>query len=193
MPSAPALPDYNEAMIRKEDVVQIGRFAKPHGIKGEIALNFTSDIFDRVECEYLIGEMEGILVPFFIEEYRFKNDTTALIKLEGVDNEAEAKEFAGVPVYFPKALFDEDELNDADSWDYFVGFRVTDARYGELGEVVSVDESTANVLLQVVGDGKEWLVPAAEELFDDIDRENKMLYMNLPDGLIDPDAADECF
>lgn len=181
-------------MIRKEDVVEIGRFAKPHGIKGEIALNFTSDIFDRVECEYLIGEIDGILVPFFIEEYRFKNDTTVLVKLEGVDNEAEAKEFAGVPVYFPKALFGDDELNDAASWDYFVGFRVTDARYGELGEVVSVDESTANVLLQVVAaDGKEWLVPAAEELFDDIDHENKMLYMNLPHGLVDPGEAAECF
>ncbi|MCC8171811.1 MAG: ribosome maturation factor RimM [Parabacteroides sp.] len=180
-------------MIRKEDVVEIGRFAKPHGIKGEITLNFTSDIFDRVECEYLIGEIEGILVPFFVEEYRFKNDTVALIKLEGVDNEAAAKEFAGVPVYFPKELFGEEELNGADSWDYFVGFRVTDARYGELGEVVAVDESTANVLLQVAEGGKEWLVPAAEELFDDIDHENKMLYMNLPEGLIDPGRAHECF
>ena len=64
-------------MIRSEEVYKIGVFNKPHGIKGELQFTFTDDIFDRVDCDYLICLLDGILVPFFIEEYRFRSDTTA--------------------------------------------------------------------------------------------------------------------
>ena len=72
-------------MIKKEDVYKIGVLTKPHGIKGEVSFSFTDDVFDRVECDYLICLMDGILVPFFIEEYRFKNDSVALVKFDGID------------------------------------------------------------------------------------------------------------
>ena len=72
-------------MIKKEDVYKIGVFNKPHGVKGELSFTFTDDIFDRVDCDYLICLLDGILVPFFIEEYRFRTDTTALVKLERVE------------------------------------------------------------------------------------------------------------
>ena len=62
-------------MIRKEEVYKIGIFNKPHGIHGELSFTFMDDIFDRVEAEYLICLLDGIFVPFFIEEYRFRSDT----------------------------------------------------------------------------------------------------------------------
>ena len=76
-------------MIKKDEVFKIGVFNKPHGVKGELSFTFTDDIFDRVDGEYLICLLDGILVPFFIEEYRFKSDNVALIKFERIDtNEA---------------------------------------------------------------------------------------------------------
>ena len=88
-------------MIRKEEVYKIGIFNKPHGIHGELSFTFTDDIFDRVEAEYLICLLDGIFVPFFIEEYRFRSDTTALVKLEGVDTAERARMFTNIEVYFP--------------------------------------------------------------------------------------------
>ena len=41
-------------MIKKEEVYKIGLFNKPHGIHGELQFTFTDDIFDRVDCDYLI-------------------------------------------------------------------------------------------------------------------------------------------
>ena len=70
-------------MIKKEEVYKIGLFNKPHGIHGELQFTFTDDIFDRVDCDYLVCLLDGIFVPFFIEEYRFRSDSTALVKLEG--------------------------------------------------------------------------------------------------------------
>ena len=52
-------------MIKKEEVYKIGLFNKPHGIHGELQFTFTDDIFDRVDCDYLICLLDGIFVPFF--------------------------------------------------------------------------------------------------------------------------------
>lgn len=180
-------------MIKTEDVIKIGHFTKPHGIKGEIAFNFTSDIFDRCECAYLICGIDGILVPFFIEEYRFKSDTTALIKFEDVDTEEAAREFAGIEVFYPKEYMDEEELDDEYRWDYFVGFSVVDETYGDLGPIEAVDETTINILLQITRNGEEVLIPAAEELITGIDHDKRILYVQLPEGLVDMDSiTDVC-
>ena len=66
-------------MIKREEVYKIGIFNKPHGIHGELLFTFTDDIFDRVEAEYIVCLLDGIFVPFFIEEYRFRSDSTALL------------------------------------------------------------------------------------------------------------------
>lgn len=51
-------------MIHKEDVFLIGKLTKAHGLKGEINFQFTNDIWERADCDYLICEVDGILVPF---------------------------------------------------------------------------------------------------------------------------------
>ena len=59
-------------MIKRETVYKIGVIGKPHGVRGEVCIRFADDVFDRVEADYLLLDMEGILVPFFMEEYRFR-------------------------------------------------------------------------------------------------------------------------
>lgn len=171
-------------MIREEEVYKIGVLTKPHGVGGELNLSFTDDVFDRVDAEYLVCRVDGILVPFFMEEYRFRNDTTALVKFEDIDTEAQARRLAGVEVCFPKALTDETREEEY-TWRYFTGFTVVDAVHGTVGTVEAVDESTANVLFEVATpSGESILVPAGEGLIDDIDHKNRKIYMTLPDGIL---------
>ena len=170
-------------MIKKEEVFKIGVINKPHGVKGEMSFTFADDIFDRVDADYLILMMDGILVPFFIEEYRFRSDNVALIKLEDIDTAERARAFTNVEVYFPKKFMEE--TDDISSWNYFVGLKVVDERHGELGEIVEVDDSTMNVLFVIENNEDELLLPAHEEFILDIDRENKTLYVNVPEGLLE--------
>ena len=93
-------------MIREEEVFQIGKLGKTHGVKGEISFLFDDDVFDRVDADYLILKIDGILVPFFIEEYRFKSDSNALMKFEGIDTQEQARDLTGTDVYFPRSLAD---------------------------------------------------------------------------------------
>ena len=171
-------------MIKKEEVYKIGLFNKPHGIHGELQFTFTDDIFDRVDCDYLICLLDGIFVPFFIEEYRFRSDSTALVKLEGIDTAERARMFTNVEVYFPVKHAEEAEDGEL-SWNFFVGFRMEDVRHGELGEVVEVDTTTVNTLFVVEQeDGEELLIPAQEEFIVEINQEKKLITVELPEGLL---------
>lgn len=170
-------------MIRREEVFKIGIINRPHGVKGEISFTFTDDIFDRVECDYLILSLEGILVPFFIEEYRFRSNNVALVKFEDVNTSEQARKLTNTEVYFPKKYMDGQAENF--SWNFFTGFRVEDMQYGYLGEITDVDDTTQNVLFVIKKDGKECLLPAHDEFIIDLDRERNVLKVNVPDGLID--------
>ena len=66
-------------MISEQDVYKIGQIGRTHGIKGEVTFNFTDDVWDRAESEYLFLRVEGILVPFFLEEYRFRSSSITIL------------------------------------------------------------------------------------------------------------------
>lgn len=172
-------------MIRKEEVFKIGQFAKPHGIKGELSLVTNSDVLDDAEDPYVVCDFDGILVPFYVEEYRYKSDTVTLVKLEDVNTEQDARTFVNKEVFYPLDAVDEDDLVGDMTWDSFIGYTVIDELHGELGKITDVDESTINVLLSIDRDGEELLIPAAEELITDADHEARTLTVSLPEGLLD--------
>lgn len=172
-------------MITREELFKIGYFAKPHGIKGELALMTQCDVFDESDDPYIVCEMNGIFVPFFLESYRYKGTSTILVKLENVDSEADAREFAGKEVFYALDEVDEDALLGDISWDNFVGYRVIDEQHGELGSITAVDESTANVLLQIEHNGRDVLLPAVEELIKEADHEARVLHVCVPEGLLE--------
>lgn len=175
-------------MIRKDDCYRIGRIGKPHGVKGEITFHFTDDVFDRVDADYLVLEVEGILVPFFIEEYRFRSDETALLKLEDIDTQEQARELTNSEVYFERRLSVEDEEPTMAA---IVGYRLVNDEDGlEIGEIVGIDDSTANTLFEVRrASGSPSvapvLIPVADEFIRGIDNDKREIRVTLPDGLLE--------
>ena len=168
-------------MIKREEVFKIGKLGKTHGVKGEISFLFDDEVFDRVEADYLVLDIDGILVPFFMEEYRFKSDSNALVKFEDIDTQERAQQLTGTDVYFPRALADSDE--DSLSWAAIVGYDIADAQTGQsVGKIATIDDSTQNILFELE-DGK--LIPASEELITAIDKENRTITIDIPDGLLD--------
>jgi len=168
-------------VIKQEEVYKIGRLGKSHGVRGEVSFLFDDDVFDRVDADYLILDIDGILVPFFIEEYRFRSDTTALMKFEGIDTQERARELTGCDVYFPRNLAASDD--DSISWSAIVGFDIIDASTEKsIGRIASIDDSTLNILF-CLEDGH--LIPASEDLITQIDQQARTITMHLPAGLLD--------
>ena len=172
-------------MIKPEEVYQIGRIGKPHGVKGEMNFMFTDDVFDRADSDYLIIEVDGILVPFFIEEYRFRSEETALLKLCDIDTQEQARQFTNCNVFFERSHTpgDEEEL----TWSQIVGFHIVDENTQKnIGTITAVDDSTENVLFELLtADGREVLLPASDDLIAEVDNAAQTITMTIPEGLLE--------
>lgn len=174
-------------MIKKEDIVEIGKFQKTHALKGE--LNALLDIEDDFVADGnpLIVEMDGIFVPFYGESIRPKGAESFLVKLRDIDTQEEAQTFVNKAIYGLRAdlveYFDDPDMELKED---FIGYKVVDADLGVLGEVKDVDDSTENVLLVIATEnGEEVYVPIVEEFIREIDDDRQVIETRLPDGLVD--------
>ena len=168
-------------MIRQEEVDKIGRLGKAHGVKGEVSFQFDDDVFDRTDADYLILDIDGILVPFFMEEYRFRSDALALVKFCDVDTQERASELTGSNVYFPRALAEDEE--GMPSLASLIGFDLVKAKDGiRVGTIATIDDSTANLLFELE-DGR--LIPASDDLITDINIKERTIKMEIPEGLLE--------
>ncbi len=172
-------------MIRPEEVIEIGTLQKPHGTEGEITLLCANNVFEMAEePDFIVCDMEGILVPFFLESYRYKGAMSVLLKLEDVDTLESARRFQGVKVYLHRRFLPQtDEAGEMED-EFLIGFRVEEEREGCIGTVKRVDDSTANVLLVVEHNGEEVLIPLHEEFVRKVDEEAHTLYLSMPEGLL---------
>ena len=172
-------------MILAENVVRIGQLLKPHGIRGEMLLLFEREGCADKDTSYYFLEIDGIFVPFFVEEMRFTSDTTARIKFEDVDDVDTASRYIDSGVYLPKERVKITNDDTGTAWDLFVGYAIMDQTLGDIGVIDAVDDSTMNVLFVVKKNNREYLVPATEDFILEINESRKILYVDLPQGLIE--------
>ena len=169
-------------MIREEDVYKIGVIGKTHGVKGELSIHVDDDVFDRVDADYLVLRLDGILVPFFMEEYRFRSEEVVLMKFVSVDTQERARQLTGTEVFFPRHLAESEEETEM-SMAQIVGFSiVNDADGKEVGRVENIDDSTVNTLFEL---DNGILIPATDDMVTEIDMEKRIVRMLLPEGLLD--------
>ncbi len=169
-------------MIRKEDLLPIGKILKPHGIHGEMTFEYSSDVFEREDIHFFMLETDGIMVPFRVESHRIRSSGNALLQLKGVASEEQARRFAGSTVYVTSSyLSTMDDTEVASS--YFTGFQMVDLQLGVIGVITELDETTENALFVIPKDDDELLIPATDAYIVSIDHEQRIITVDLPEGL----------
>lgn len=176
-------------MIVRDDIIEIGRYNKAHGVNGEISatVDVEPDVLGKFSC--LISDIDGIYVPFFVEGMRTKSSTTVLLTIDGIANEQQAALLVNRDIYVLKSEYQQlssDEDCDEMPIDFFIGFELFNQDDEKVGTIVDVDDSTENVLFIVeLEDGSEVSVPAADDLIEDLDVDSKVITMFLPQGLLE--------
>lgn len=170
-------------MIEASQLTQIGRFGKPHGVRGEISAVIDTEI-NNLPCIFV--EMDGLMVPFFVGNVRTKGVESVLLTIDGVDTQEKAAAFTNRPLYARSAdLPEEDTDDDGFYLDDLVGWTIVDGET-TVGTIDDFDDSTANYLFHVLApDGSTIIVPASTDLIEGADPDTKTLFMNLPEGLLE--------
>lgn len=171
--------------MRKDDCFYLGKIAKKFSFKGEVLIYMDTDepeLYENMESVFV--EFNKNLVPFFIEQSSLHKNDFLKVKFEDVDTEADAEEIMGCEIYLPLSMLPKLEGNKF----YFhevIGFEIEDQRIGVFGKIVSINDTAAQPLFEVINGEVEILIPMIDEFLVKIDRENKKVIMNLPEGLVE--------
>jgi len=171
--------------MRKEDCFYLGKIVKKHSFKGEVVIKLDTDepeLYGNMESVFV--DLGGNLVPFFIERSSLSKGTMLRIKFEDVNTEDEADMMMRSGIYLPLDLLPKLEGNKF----YFhevIGFKVIDQNHGEVGVLININDSAAQPLFEIERDDKEIFIPMIDDFIQKVDRENKEIRVETPDGLID--------
>tara|TARA_B100000900_G_scaffold415848_2_gene447494 strand:- start:1125 stop:1634 length:510 start_codon:yes stop_codon:yes gene_type:complete len=165
--------------MKKKDCFFLGYISRKHGYKGDVNIKLETPAKYK-ELAHIFIDLNGGLVPFFIDSFRLKKENIALVKLEDIDSEQEAKALVGKEVYLPLELLDENQQNELTE---LIGFEVVDAEHGNIGIVSDILDNKAQELFQIKNKEREFLIPITEEFIQKI--ENNTIYLQTPEGLID--------
>lgn len=176
-------------MIEKDQAIKIGFIQKPHGVKGELSLTLNDGIYsDDFKTKFLLLDIDNGLVPFFIETIRVKSNKSILVQFESVDTELKAKDLCGSEVYVESDVFEGEEGLSTSG---FVGFKVIDKQKGNVGIIIEVQEISNNPLFVLDFEGKEILFPVNPDFILGVDENERVMDVDLPEGLIDLYLDDE--
>ena len=172
-------------MIDKSSCTNIGECVKRHGVKGELIIRLNPQLsIDSIDAEFMHFELDGGLVPFKVDTIRSKNSSDILVAFYDTENENTVNRLITSQVYVENSdlQIDTSDSNDLTS---FIGWKAKDVNSGELGVITDVIKITNNPLFVIDKQGSELLIPANDDLVSDVDNENRIITLTLPEGLLD--------
>lgn len=170
--------------MTKEEAFYIGYITKTKGLKGEVQLFFEFDDYFDLELNALFIEINAKMVPFFVASHKLYDNRTGLFFFEDIDHIDKAKDLVKKSIYLPLSKMPERHPDDFTYHD-LKGFRVSDETHGELGEIIAIHEYPQQYVAALYYKEKEVLFPLNEETIIEIDEAEKILYVELPEGLLD--------
>ena len=171
--------------MQKKDCFYLGKIVKKYSFKGEVVLKLDTDepdIYENLDTVFL--DLGKNLLPFFIKKSLLQKGNQLRVQFEDIENEADADAILKTDVYLPLNLLPKLSGNQF----YFhevVGFVLEDINYGEIGKISSINDKTAQALFVISKGDSEILVPMIDEFIKKIDRENKKIITETPEGLIE--------
>ena len=86
-------------MITTEQVISIGHITRTHGKRGEIQCLTTNEYWDNAEATFLILNIDNILVPFRVLNWRGKGSDSLIFQLDRIIDEQAAQPLIGCQAY----------------------------------------------------------------------------------------------
>lgn len=170
--------------MTKEECFYLGKIVAKFSFKGEVLIKLDTDEPETyTEMESVLVEYNDNLVPFFIERSYLHKSTLLRTKFEDIDTEDDAEDMIGTHVYLPLSQLPK-LPEDKFYFHEIIGYDVIDAEHGNIGKIVSINDTTAQSLFEIEKDGEQILIPMNDEFIEKVDKKNSQIQVITPEGLI---------
>ncbi|MXV14906.1 ribosome maturation factor RimM [Hufsiella ginkgonis] len=165
------------------DCFYLGYITKTKGLKGEVQVFFEFGEPEELDLDSVFIEINGKLVPYFTSSYKLQANQTGNFFFDDVDTIEKAQAIIRKKIYLPNDKMpekNEDEFLITD----LKGYIVHDEAHGELGEIIEIHEYPQQYIAVVPYKSREIMFPLIDEIIKEIDDEEGILHVTLPEGLI---------
>jgi len=170
----------------KEKPKKVGRISKVHGINGGMVVETGARARDEDQWpDWAFVYIDTGLVPFKLrsDECFWKDDNHFVIFLEGIDRPEDSTELLAQDLFMPSDFFENGE-EAAFGFSGLKGYKVQIHQQKGSGTIEDYMDISGNPLLVIDWEGTELMVPANEEFILNFDEENKLILLEVPEGLI---------
>ncbi|MBS9766377.1 MAG: 16S rRNA processing protein RimM [Flavobacteriaceae bacterium] len=171
--------------MRKKDCFYVGKIVRKHSFKGEVVAKLDTDepeLYQNLESVFL--DFSNQLIPFFIQKSLLQKGNQLRIRFEDIEDELSADKILGAGMYLPLQMLPKLTGNKF-YYHEVIGFSIKDTEKGHIGSVISINDHSAQPLFVIDANGKEVLIPMIDEFIQKVDREQKEIILQTPQGLID--------
>lgn len=169
-----------------EQLYVIGEIMNTHGIKGEVKVKQITDFierFDPGETVYM-KDSSGEVVPLTIVSSR-QHKNAILVKFEQFETIEEAEALKGLTLYIKDGQLTELEPNEY-YYHEIIGCTVKTTEGETVGVIESILAPGANDVFVVKDDtDQEYLIPHIADVVKHVDVENKIVTIEVMEGLLD--------
>lgn len=163
--------------------LKVGVITTTHGLKGGVKVFSLTDTPQRFqELRWVYLNEGGERIPIQDVKIRPKD---IIVYLQGIDSIEKAEKLRGKPLLSDESQrvpLEEDRYYVAD----LVGLRVVLPDGEHVGTVTRVMETGAHdiYVVEALGNGKEWMVPAVKEFVKEINISKRVMVVDPIEGLL---------
>ncbi len=171
--------------MQKGNCFYLGKIVKKYSFKGEVILKLDTDepdIYENLNAVFL--DLGNNLIPFFIEKSLLQKGNQLRIQFEDVYSEEDADAILKTDVYLPLDLLPKLKGNQF-YYHEVIGFNLEDINFGNVGKISAINDSTVQALFVIKKEGSEIFIPMIDDFIKKIDRKNKKVIVETPEGLIE--------
>lgn len=168
-------------MAYQSDIL-LGRIIKVNGVEGAVTVRLEKVFFENIpQMESVFLEIEGRLVPFFINSSEYTGANILKLKFAGYNSIEKVGEFIGCLIFLTGAISDGYHTSGIPD---FNNYKVLTQDNKLLGTITEVIPSPGQWLLNILSAGnKDVLIPFHDHFIVSIDKKKKIIVMDLPEGL----------
>jgi 16S rRNA processing protein RimM len=164
--------------------ILLGIITKVHGHEGTVNIRLERNISESIpEMESVFIETDGRPVPFFIEYAEQSDLSTLRLRFEDYNSAEKVREFVGCKIYMTGS---SPALNPVTNPLDLINYRIRSEDNTTVGVIKEIIENPTQPLLNILTPtGRYFLLPLHDDLIKEIDTENKVIYMVMPEGITD--------
>lgn len=170
--------------MNKKDCYYLGKITRTHGLAGNVILKLDTDqpdFYNKLEGIFI--EINGLLVPFFVEKQQWSKDNSKIISFKNATLQM-AEQSVNKNVFLPLSTLPELKGNQF-YYHEIIGFEIEDSLGNSAGIIKEVNDNAPQHYFVLNLENKEVIIPVIKDWILEVNRENKFIKMELPDGLLD--------